>query len=91
MPDYCKYHTGAVINTTIRLFTHTSLELRDDTKVTFKWINKDEFEEHDFSDDLDCSYGLKLFKATPEETSGEISPNFPPLFKVAKNKLHEKR
>ena len=64
MPDYCKYHTGAVINTTIRLFTHTSLELRDDTKVTFKWINKDEFEEHDFSDDLDCSYGLKLFKAT---------------------------
>jgi D-glycero-alpha-D-manno-heptose-7-phosphate kinase len=64
MPEYCKYHTGAVINTTIRLFTHTSLELRDDTKVTFKWINKDEFEEHDFSDDLDCSYGLKLFKAT---------------------------
>ena len=64
MPDYCKYHTGAVINTTIRLFTHTSLELRDDTKVTFKWINKDEFEEHDFSDELDCSYGLKLFKAT---------------------------
>ena len=64
MPDYCKYHTGAVINTTIRLFTHTSLELRDDTKVTFKWINKDEFEEHDFSNELDCSYGLKLFKAT---------------------------
>jgi D-glycero-alpha-D-manno-heptose-7-phosphate kinase len=64
MPDYCKYYTGAVINTTIRLFTHTSLELRDDTKVSFKWINKDEFEEHDFSDDLDCSYGLKLFKAT---------------------------
>ena len=64
MPDYCKYHTGAVINTTIRLFTHTSLELRDDTKVTFKWINKDEFEEHEFSDNLDCSYGLKLFKAT---------------------------
>ncbi len=64
MPDYCKYHTGAVINTTIRLFTHTSLELRDDTKITFKWINKDEFEEHDFSDELDCSYGLKLFKAT---------------------------
>jgi D-glycero-alpha-D-manno-heptose-7-phosphate kinase len=64
MPDFCKHHTGAVINTTIRLFTHTSLELRDDTKVTFKWINKDEFEEHEFSDDLDCSYGLKLFKAT---------------------------
>jgi D-glycero-alpha-D-manno-heptose-7-phosphate kinase len=64
MPDYCKHHTGAVINTTIRLFTHTSLELRDDTKVTFKWINKDEFEEHDFGSDLDCSYGLKLFKAT---------------------------
>ena len=64
MPEYCKYHTGAVINTTIRLFTHTSLVLRDDTKVTFKWINKDEFEEHEFSDNLDCSYGLKLFKAT---------------------------
>ena len=64
MPDYCKYHTGAVINTTIRLFTHTSLQLRDDTKVTFKWVNKDEFEEHEFSNELDCSYGLKLFKAT---------------------------
>ena len=64
MPDYCKHQTGAVINTTIRLFTHTSLQLRDDTKVTFKWINKDEFEEHEFSDNLDCSYGLKLFKAT---------------------------
>ena len=64
MPEYCKYHTGAVINTTIRLFTHTSLVLRDDTKVSFKWINKDEFEEHEFSDNLDCSYGLKLFKAT---------------------------
>jgi D-glycero-alpha-D-manno-heptose-7-phosphate kinase len=64
MPSYTKNHTGAVINTTIRLFTHTSLELRDDTKVTFYWENKDEFEEHDFSDDLDCSYGLKLFKAT---------------------------
>jgi D-glycero-alpha-D-manno-heptose-7-phosphate kinase len=64
MPDYCKHHTGAVINTTIRLFTHTSLELRDDNKVTFKWVNKDEFEEHDFNHELDCSYGLKLFKAT---------------------------
>ena len=64
MPEYCKHHTGAVINTTIRLFTHTSLELRDDTKVTFKWVNKEEFEEHEFSDELDCSYGLKLFKAT---------------------------
>ena len=64
MPSYTKNHTGAVINTTIRLFTHTSLELRDDTKVTFYWENKDEFEEHDFSDELDCSYGLKLFKAT---------------------------
>ncbi len=64
MPDYCTHHTGAVINTTIRLFTHTSLQLRDDTKVTFKWVNKDEFEEHDFSNELDCSYGLKLFKAT---------------------------
>ena len=64
MPDYCKYHTGAVINTTIRLFTHTSLQLRDDTKVTFKWINKDEYEEHEFDSELDCSYGLKLFKAT---------------------------
>ena len=64
MPSYTKNHTGAVINTTIRLFTHTSLELRDDTKITFKWVNKDEFEEHDFSSELDCSYGLKLFKAT---------------------------
>lgn len=64
MPDYCKYHTGAVINTTIRLFTHTSLQLRDDTKVTFKWVNKDEYEEHEFDHQLDCSYGLKLFKAT---------------------------
>lgn len=64
MPDYCKHHTGAVINTTIRLFTHTSLELRDDNKVTFKWVNKDEYEEHEFDSWLDCSYGLKLFKAT---------------------------
>ena len=64
MPSYTKNHTGAVINTTIRLFTHTSLQLRDDSKITFKWINKDEYEEHEFSNDLDCSYGLKLFKAT---------------------------
>ena len=64
MPDYCKHHIGAVINTTIRLFTHTSLLLRDDSKVTFKWVNKDEYEEHEFSNELDCSYGLKLFKAT---------------------------
>jgi D-glycero-alpha-D-manno-heptose-7-phosphate kinase len=64
MPSYTKNYTGAVINTTIRLFTHTSLQLRDDTKVTFKWVNKDEFETHDFSNELDCSYGLKLFKAT---------------------------
>jgi D-glycero-alpha-D-manno-heptose-7-phosphate kinase len=62
--SYTKNHTGEVINTTISLFTHTSLQLRDDTKVTFKWVNKDEYEEHDFSDELDCSYGLKLFKAT---------------------------
>jgi D-glycero-alpha-D-manno-heptose-7-phosphate kinase len=64
MPDYCKYHTGAVINTTIRLFTHTSLQLRDDNIVTFKWVNKNEYEEHAFGSELDCSYGLKLFKAT---------------------------
>ena len=64
MPSYTKNHTGIVINTTIRLFTHTSLQLRDDTKVTFKWVNKGEFEEHEFSNELDCSYGLKLFKAT---------------------------
>ena len=62
--SYCKNYVGAVINTTIRLFTHTSLQLRDDNKITFKWVNKDEFEEHDFSNELDCSYGLKLFKAT---------------------------
>jgi D-glycero-alpha-D-manno-heptose-7-phosphate kinase len=64
MPEYTKSHIGAVINTTIRLFTHTSLLLRDDSKVTFKWVNKDEYEEHEFSNELDCSYGLKLFKAT---------------------------
>ena len=64
MPSYTKNHTGAVINTTIRLFTHTSLQLRDDSKITFKWVNKDEYEEHEFSNELDCSYGLKLFKAT---------------------------
>lgn len=64
MPSYTKNHTGAVINTTIRLFTHTSLQLRDDSRVTFKWVNKDEYEEHEFSNELDCSYGLKLFKAT---------------------------
>jgi D-glycero-alpha-D-manno-heptose-7-phosphate kinase len=64
MTSYSAHHTGAVINATIHLFTHTSLELRDDTKITFKWVNKDEFEEHDFSNELDCSYGLKLFKAT---------------------------
>jgi superfamily II DNA or RNA helicase/HKD family nuclease len=39
---------------------------------------------------LTTEEALKLFKARPEEKSGEISPNFPPLFKVAKNKLHEK-
>ena len=64
MFEYSENHIGAVINTTIRLFTHTSLQLRDDTNVTFKWVNKNEFEEHEFSDNLDCSYGLKLFKAT---------------------------
>jgi D-glycero-alpha-D-manno-heptose-7-phosphate kinase len=63
MPSYTKNHTGAVINTTIRLFTHTSLQLRGDNKVTFKWVNKDEYEEHEFDHQLDCSYGLKLFKA----------------------------
>lgn len=64
MASYTKSHIGAVINTTVRLFTHTSLQLRDDTKVTFRWVNKDEYEEHEFSNELDCSYGLKLFKAT---------------------------
>jgi len=64
MVSYSKNHTGAVINVTLHLFTHTSLQLRDDTKVTFKWVNKDEYEEHEFSSELDCSYGLKLFKAT---------------------------
>jgi D-glycero-alpha-D-manno-heptose-7-phosphate kinase len=64
MSSYTKNHTGAVINTTIRLFTHTSLQLRDDMKVSFEWVNKSEKEEHDFSNELDCSYGLKLFKAT---------------------------
>lgn len=64
IPAYTKNHTGAVINTTIRLFTHTSLQLRDDMKVSFEWVNKSEKEEHDFSNELDCSYGLKLFKAT---------------------------
>lgn len=64
MTSYTKSHIGAVINTTVRLFTHTSLQLRDDTKVTFRWVNKDEYEEHEFSNELDCSYGLKLFKAT---------------------------
>jgi D-glycero-alpha-D-manno-heptose-7-phosphate kinase len=64
IPSYTKNHTGAVINTTIRLFTHTSLQLRDDTNITFEWVNKDEREQHSFSNELDCSYGLKLFKAT---------------------------
>lgn len=64
IPSYTKNHIGAVINTTIRLFTHTSLQLRDDTDVTFEWVNKNEREQHSFSNELDCSYGLKLFKAT---------------------------
>jgi D-glycero-alpha-D-manno-heptose-7-phosphate kinase len=64
IPSYTKNHIGAVINTTIRLFTHTSLQLRDDNLVTFEWVNKDEREQHLFSNELDCSYGLKLFKAT---------------------------
>ena len=39
---------------------------------------------------LTTEESLKLFKASREEKSGEISPNFPPLFKVAKDKLNEK-
>jgi len=62
--SYTKNHIGEVVNATVSLFTHTSLQLRDDTKVTFKWVNKNEFEEHEFTNELDCSYGLKLFKAT---------------------------
>jgi D-glycero-alpha-D-manno-heptose-7-phosphate kinase len=64
LSSFSKNHTGAVINATLHLFTHTSLQLRDDTDVTFKWVNKDEIEQHSFSNELDCSYGLKLFKAT---------------------------
>jgi D-glycero-alpha-D-manno-heptose-7-phosphate kinase len=64
MVSYSKNHTGAVINVTLHLFTHTSLRLRDDMSVTFEWVNKNEIEEHSFSNELDCSYGLKLFKAT---------------------------
>lgn len=64
IPSYTKNHIGAVINTTIRLFTHTSLQLRDDMDVAFEWVNKNEREQHSFSNELDCSYGLKLFKAT---------------------------
>lgn len=64
IPSYTKNHIGVVINTTIRLFTHTSLQLRDDMGVTFEWVNKNEREQHSFSNELDCSYGLKLFKAT---------------------------
>jgi D-glycero-alpha-D-manno-heptose-7-phosphate kinase len=64
MASFSKHHTGAVINVTLHLFTHTSLQLRDDTMVTFEWVNKSEIEEHSFSNELDCSYGLKLFKAT---------------------------
>lgn len=62
--SFSKNHTGAVINVTLHLFTHTSLQLRDDTNVTFEWVNKDEREQHSFTNELDCSYGLKLFKAT---------------------------
>jgi len=32
--------------------------------VAFEWVNKNEREQHSFSNELDCSYGLKLFKAT---------------------------
>ena len=64
MVSYSKNHTGAVINVTLHLFTHTSLRLRDDMSVTFEWVNKNEIEQHSFSNELDCSYGLKLFKAT---------------------------
>ena len=64
MVSYSKNHIGAVINVTLHLFTHTSLQLRDDMEVTFEWVNKDEIEQHSFSNELDCSYGLKLFKAT---------------------------
>ena len=39
---------------------------------------------------LTTEESLKLFKASREEKSGEISSNFPPLFKVAKDKLNEK-
>ena len=64
LSSFSKNHTGAVINVTLHLFTHTSLQLRDDTNVTFEWVNKNEIEQHSFSNELDCSYGLKLFKAT---------------------------
>lgn len=64
MYAYSKNHIGAIINVTLHLFTHTSLQLRDDNKVTFKWVNKDEYEEHSFNNELDCSFGLTLFKAT---------------------------
>ena len=39
---------------------------------------------------LTTEEALKIFRASPEEIGEEISSNFPPLFKVAKDKLHEK-
>ena len=39
MNVYSTNHTGAVINVTLHLFTHTSLKLRDDNLITFKKQN----------------------------------------------------
>lgn len=64
LPSYSDRYGGSVVNTTIGLFTHTSLQLRDDDTITFKWVNKDEYEVHSFDTNLDCTNGLKLFKAT---------------------------
>lgn len=57
---YCDLHGGAILNVTISLYAHTSIELLDEPKVIFQSIDQNSCLEFDSGKSIPLNQGLDL-------------------------------
>jgi D-glycero-alpha-D-manno-heptose-7-phosphate kinase len=59
---YCDLYGGAILNATISLYAHASIELLDEEKIILEAIDRNEAETHAWSDYLPANKKLDLAK-----------------------------
>lgn len=75
-------HGGSVLNATIDMHAYCTIEVSDNNKVVFYAADRDEYEEHDATEQMDLDKGLLLHRAVYNRMIRQFNNGRPLSFRM---------